>query len=38
MQHFYDFFGNVDSVRVDGLLLRIKDANIGCFIETLLVY
>jgi len=26
------FFRNADSVHADGLLLRIKDANIGCFI------
>jgi len=32
MQHFYDFFRNTDSVHADGLLLRIRDDNIGCFI------
>ena len=26
------FFRNADSVRADGILLRIKDTNIGCFI------
>jgi len=31
------FFRNADSVSVDGLLLKIKDANIGCFIGNLLV-
>jgi len=37
MQHFMTFFLNAHSVRVDGLLLKTKDVNIGCFIGNLFV-